>query len=66
VRPSPSLSAELGGCYLNGFEDSRTENGSSQDQNLSLTVVIVPPKPPPPSSPNACQKMSERSEPPNT
>jgi len=27
---------------LNGFNDFRTENGSSQDQNLALTVLFVP------------------------
>ena len=35
-------SAERGGNDLNGCQDFRTENGSSQGQNLALTVLYVP------------------------
>ena len=34
--------AERVGNHLNGFEDFRTENGSSQCQNLALTGLCVP------------------------
>jgi len=39
----PTMAAgERGGNNLNGFEDFRTENGSSQGQNLALTGLFVP------------------------
>ena len=34
--------AERGGNTLKGFKDVRTENGSSQGQNLALTGLLVP------------------------
>jgi len=34
--------AEQGWNNLNGFEDVRTENGSSKGQNLALTGLLVP------------------------
>ena len=34
--------AERGGGNLNYFKDFRNENGSSQDQNLAVTVLYVP------------------------
>jgi len=37
---SPRLRA--GGNNLNGFQDFRTANGSSQGQNLALTGLFVP------------------------
>ena len=33
---------EPGGNILPGFKDFRTKNGSSQGQNLALTVLLVP------------------------
>jgi len=33
---------ERGGNNVNGFKDCRTENGSSQGQNLALTGLFVP------------------------
>ena len=53
VRPVPRVSvlprmhtfplaSEWGGDNLNGVQDFRTENGSSQGQNLALTGLIVP------------------------
>ena len=39
---SALATGERGGNYLNGVEDYRTENGSSQGQNLALTGLGVP------------------------
>ena len=36
------IRCRLGGGNLKGFKDHRTENGSSQGQNLALTALCVP------------------------
>ena len=35
------LSSQEGTTHLNGFNDFRTDNGSSEGQNLALTVIFV-------------------------
>ena len=42
TRLRQSSTGERGGNNLNGFKNFRTENGSSQGQNLALTGLFVP------------------------